>query len=120
VTYLSLLRRSLHDASLRKPTTSRIVLDGAAIEQVLKPGVCKNFREYAQEIFISYVSTRFKSSSRHRVGCATPSSTAKYGKEVCGCVVAEATVPRNWQNFLRVNTNETQLLKFIRSSSPVV
>jgi hypothetical protein len=33
----------ISDARLRKSTTTSIVLDGAAIEQMLKPAVCKNF-----------------------------------------------------------------------------
>jgi hypothetical protein len=53
-------------------------------------------------------------------GCATPSPRAKHGKGVCGCVITEAVNPRNWQNFLRVDTNETQLFKFVRRFSQVV
>jgi hypothetical protein len=59
------------DEKLRKPTTTIKVLDGAPIEQMLKPAVCKNFREYAQEIFLPYVSTIFQSSSRLGWMCDT-------------------------------------------------
>jgi hypothetical protein len=107
----------LSDARLRKPTTTSIVLDGAPIEQMLKPAACKNFREYAQEIFLACLQY----SILHHVwaGCATPSSRAQHGKGVCGCVVAEAAMPINWQNFLQVDTHETHLFKFVRSY-PVV
>jgi hypothetical protein len=33
-------------------------VDGTALEQMLKFPICKDFREYAQEIFITYVSTQ--------------------------------------------------------------
>jgi hypothetical protein len=85
----------ISDARSRKPTTTSIVLDGAVIEQMLKPAVFNNFRDYAQEIFIHYVSTRFQSSRLGRV-CGTyiadpirSSSRAKHEKRVSGCVVAE-------------------------------
>jgi len=81
---------------------------------------CKNFREYAQEIFIPYMSTRLQSSSRldlvwdtYIADSLKASARAKRGKGVRRCVVAEAAIPRNWQNFLRVDTNKTQLFKFL-------
>jgi hypothetical protein len=49
----------ISDARSRKPITTSIVLDGAAIEKVLKRPLCKNFREYVQEIFVPHVSTKF-------------------------------------------------------------
>ncbi|KAG1683665.1 hypothetical protein GQR58_009801 [Nymphon striatum] len=101
-------------------TTTSIVIDGAAIVQMLKPAACKNFREYAQKIFIPYMSTRFQSSSRldlvwdtYRADSLKASARAKRGKGVHRCVVAEGAIPRNWQNFLRVDTNKTQLLNFL-------
>jgi len=102
------------------PTTTSIVLGGAAIVQMLKPAACKNFREYSQEIFIPYVSTRLQSSSRldlvwdiYTADSLKASKRAKRGKGLCRCVVAEAAIPRNWQNFLRVDTNKKQLFKFL-------
>ncbi|KAG1681086.1 Atrial natriuretic peptide receptor 2 [Nymphon striatum] len=110
------------DARSEAPTTTTtsIVIDGAAIVQMLKPAACKNFREYAQKIFIPYISTRFQSSSHldlvwdtYRADSLKASARAKRGKGVRRCVVAEEAIPRNWQNFLRVDTNKTQLFKFL-------
>jgi len=47
--------REILDARSGAHTTTSIVLDGAAIVQMLKPAACKNFREYAQEVFIPYI-----------------------------------------------------------------
>jgi len=109
----------ISDARSGAPTTTSIVLDRAAIVQMLKPAACKNFREYAQKIFIPYMSTRLQSSSRldlvwdtYIADSLKASARAKRGKE-CRCVVAEAAMSRNWQNFLRVDTNKTQLFKFL-------
>ena len=32
-------------------------------------------------------------------------------------MVAEAAIPRNWQNFLRVDINKTQLFKFLSEAA---
>ncbi|KAG1676904.1 hypothetical protein GQR58_014091 [Nymphon striatum] len=110
------------DARSEAPTTTTtsIVIDGAAIVQMLKPAACKNFREYAQKIFIPYMSTRFQYSSHldlvwdtYRADSLKASARAKRGKGVRRCVVAEGAIPRNWQNFLQVDTNKTQLFKFL-------
>ncbi|KAG1697672.1 hypothetical protein GQR58_005902 [Nymphon striatum] len=98
-----------------------VSIDGAAIVQMLKPAVCKNFREYEQQIFIPYMSTKFQCSSRldlvwdtYRTDSLKASARAKRGKGVRKCVVVEGAISRNWQNFLRVDTNnKTQLFKFL-------
>ncbi len=88
------------DARSEAPTTTSIVIYGAAIVQMLKPAACKNFREYGQEIFIPYMSTRLQSSSRldlvwdtYRADSLKVSARAKRGKGVRRCVVAEGAIP---------------------------
>ena len=43
--------------------TTSIVLDGAVIVQMLKLAAVKNFDEYAQDIFIPYLSTKLQTVS---------------------------------------------------------
>ena len=76
------------ERSEASPTTS-LVIDGAAFVQMLKPTACMNFRDYAQEIFSPYMSTRFQSSSRlnlvwdiYIADSLTASARAKCGKGV--------------------------------------
>ncbi|QQP55395.1 uncharacterized protein LOC103506659, partial [Caligus rogercresseyi] len=38
------------------------------------------------------------------------------GDKVCGDVVAAAAIPGNWQNFLRVDSNKTELFKFLSTA----
>ncbi|KAJ8394425.1 hypothetical protein AAFF_G00046360 [Aldrovandia affinis] len=52
------------DAKTETPVTTCIVLDGAAIVQMLKPSASKTFEEYAQQIFIPYMSTKLQTVSR--------------------------------------------------------
>ena len=112
--------QEIADERSEAPPTTSLIIDGAAIVQMLKPTACKNFREYAQEIFIPYMSTRFLSSSRldlvwdtYRADSLEASARAKRGKGVRRRVVAEAAKPSHWQKFLRENINKTQLFKFL-------
>ena len=46
------------------PTVTAVVLDGAVIVQMLKPGTAKMFEEYAQQVFIPYVVRQLQHVSR--------------------------------------------------------
>ena len=50
----------LSEAQTVTLVTNSVILDGAAIVQVLKPAAVKNFTEYASQIFITYISHSFK------------------------------------------------------------
>ena len=45
------------------PSTSSVIVDGAAIVQMLKPAAATNFAEYASEIFIPYIILQLHSAS---------------------------------------------------------
>lgn len=108
------------DARSEAPTTTSLVLDGAAIVQMLQPSTCKNFREYANDVFIPYVSSRLQFASRldlvwdvYIADSLKARTRAKRGKGVSRSVIAEGAIPRNWHNFLREDANKTQLFKFL-------
>jgi hypothetical protein len=61
--YLLTCLEDVSDAHSETPDTTSIVLDGAVIVQMLKPAGAKNFAEYAQEIFIPYLSTKLQTVS---------------------------------------------------------
>jgi len=98
----------LHEAQPEAPATSSLVLDGAAIVQMLKPASAKTFNEYACQIsrvdlvWDRYIQDSLKGTAR-----------AKRGKGVRRRVVAGASLPGNWQNFLRVDSNKTELFRFL-------
>ena len=48
----------------RTPAPTSVVIDGAVIVQILKPDEAKNFDEYAQDIFIPYMSSQLQTASR--------------------------------------------------------
>ncbi|KAG7166419.1 hypothetical protein Hamer_G005518 [Homarus americanus] len=51
-------------AQTEAPPATSVVLDGAAVRQMLKPAAAKNFEEYAQEVFNPYMSTKLQTASR--------------------------------------------------------
>ena len=46
---------SISEAQSEAPSVTNVVLDGAAVIQVLKPGAAKTFEEYAHQVFLPYI-----------------------------------------------------------------
>ena len=55
---------SLSEAQSEAPSVTNVVLDGAAIIQMLKPGAAKTFEEYAHQVFLPYISGQLQHVSR--------------------------------------------------------
>ena len=73
------------------PVASSVILDGAAIVQMLKPAVVKNFAEYATQIFIPYIISPLHNASqldlvwdRYLEDSLKGTARAKRGKECAG------------------------------------
>ena len=87
------------------PDTTCLVLDGAVIVQMLKPAVAKNFDDYAQDVFIPYLSSKLQTVSRldlvwdrYIADSLKGSARSKRGEGVRRRVVRTAAIPGNWQN----------------------
>ena len=97
------------------PVTTCTVLDRAAIVQMLKPGSVNNFAEYASQVFIPYISSKFQNASRvdliwdkYIQDSLKGITRAKRGKGV----LRRARLPGNWMDLLQVDCNKTELFKF--------
>ena len=108
------------DIQSEAPVASSVVLDGGVLVQILKAASVKNFIEYASQIFIPYILSQFQNASRvdlvwdsYLEDSLKGTTRAKRGKGVRRRVVAEALIPRNWNDFLRVDSNKTELYKFL-------
>ena len=117
---LLICMEELSEAQSDVPPSTCIILDGAAIIQMLRPGAAKNFDEYAHQVFIPYISSQHRNASRldlvwdiYLADSLKGSARAKRGKGVRRCVVAAAAIPGIWQNFLRVDSNKTDLFRFL-------
>lgn len=125
---LLLCLEDVHSDNSDNPKVTFTILDGAAIIQMLKPTSVKTFNEYAHEIFFPYLTRKLESVSRldlvwdHYLSEFLKAATrAKCVKGVQRHVVGAAAIPRNRHNFLRVDSNKTELFHLpLRCSAQMV
>jgi len=110
----------LYPSQTKTHDATCIVLDGAAIKQMMKPAAAKTFDEYAQQVFIPYISSQLRSVSRvdlvwdiYKDDSLKGTARAKRGKGLRRHVVGKAALPGNWQNFLRIDSNKRELFNFL-------
>ncbi|CAG2233639.1 unnamed protein product [Mytilus edulis] len=77
------------------PDVDAIILDGAVIVNILKPRFCKTFEDYSKQ-------DSLKASNR-----------GKRGKGIRRRVQADSTIPGNWESFLRIDDNKTELFAYL-------
>lgn len=107
-------------ASTQAPEVTCVILDRAVIVQMLKPGTVKTFGEYAKEVFIPFVLSQYKSATRldllwdrYLPESLKSMTREKHGKGVRRRVGTSVAVPGQWQNFLCVDENKTELFSFL-------
>ena len=111
------------EAQTEAPEVTNVIIDGAAIVQMLKPGAAVTFEEYAYQVFIPYISRQFQNVSRldlvwdkYIAGTLKATARAKRGKGIRQRVTASARIPKNWQNFLRTDLNKQELFSFLSNT----
>ena len=101
------------------PAVEVVILDGAAIVNMLAPGTTKTFSEYATQVFLPYVTSQLQHASRVDVvfddeylpDSLNAATRKKRGKGIRRRVEPSSSIPRNWQAFLRIH--ETELFSFL-------
>jgi len=108
----------LSEAQSVSPVVTTAIIDGAAIVQMLKPGAAKTFQEYANQVFIPYISGQLQYISRLDLvwDCYRGDSLKATAREKRRRVIESAPIPGNWQNFLRVDLNKKELFSFLSKS----
>ena len=96
------------------------ILDDAAIVNMLQPGSAKTFQDYTTNVFLPYVTSQLQYVSRLDIVWDEyiPESLkadvrSKRGKGVRRRVEPSNTIPGNWQAFLRIDDNKTELFSFL-------
>lgn len=99
-----------------------IVLDGAVIVHILPTTGATTFCEYADEIFIPYLTKQLEQTTRIDIVWDTylPDSLKegtreKRGKGIRRKVTSHAKLPSNWKDFLRDSNNKSELFAFLTS-----
>lgn len=84
------------------PAAISVVLDGAVIVKMLKPGTAKTFEEYAQKVFIPYIKEKLHGVSRldlvwnnYKDGSLKTATREKRGKGVQRRVASTTAITGN-------------------------
>ena len=110
----------LCEARAETPNVSAMIIDGAAVVQMLKLGTAKTFQEYSEVVFWPHIARWLEKVSRINViwDVYLPSSLKSSMRERRGIgrrhrVLPSAPLPRNWHEFLRVDENKTELFHLL-------
>ena len=108
------------------PNTDTKIIDGAALVHLLDPKkswqpiVVKTYQHYADKVFLPYLQRELQSCQRLDVvwDIYTDNSLKAYTRQCRGSgdalkVEGTTSLPGNWGNFLRVNSNKTGLFTFL-------
>ena len=97
-----------------------MLLDGAAIVNMLKPGPSRTFQEYSQGVFLPYVEGQLRSVQRvdvvwdkYNADSLKATARSKRGKGIRRRVKSDTKIPGNWAAFLRVDENKQELFDFL-------
>ena len=102
------------------PDVDFLIIDGAAIINMLQPRGSRTFEDYFKDVFLPYIHDHLRSVDRldivwdkYRPDSLKASTRDKRGKGVRRRVLPDSRVPGNWQAFLRVDDNKTELFGYI-------
>lgn len=95
------------------------ILDGAVAVQMLRPNVSSTFGDYKEKVFLPYLLSLLNKVQRVDVvfdvyyrESLKLQTREKRGVGARTRVTAATKIPANWQEFLRVDYNKTQLFNF--------
>ena len=87
---------------------------------MLSPGTATTFQDYAASIFVPYVVNQLQSSKRvdivwdvYQKDSLKKATRQKRGSGLRLRVEASSKIPGNWNAFLRVDENKTELFRFL-------
>ena len=103
------------------PLIEAVILDGAAIVNMLKPEHCKTFQQYGEEVFLSYVQQYVKLHvnridivwNAYNANNLKAHTREKRGNGLKRRVEPNSRTPTNWDGFLRVDENKKELFRFL-------
>ena len=116
------LTKSSQPASVH-PGIDAKVLDGAAIVHMVRPGACRTFEEYSQQMFLPYITSQPETVSRvdiiwdryltDSLQQSTRDRRTHSGTTQRQRVFVGAPIPANWEAFLRSNDNKDELFHYL-------
>ena len=108
------------DARPNCPAVDVKILDAAAIVNMISPGKCKTFSDYAQSSFVPYIIKQAENVQRVDLvwDRYLPNSLKRGTREARGAgtrrrVCDSAAIPSNWKSFLRSDENKQELFHYL-------
>ena len=103
------------------PVVAALLVNGAAAVNILKPnGACKAFAYYASQVHLPYIRTQLQAMETtdlvwdKYVSDGLESTTrSSRGQGVRRRVEPDVKLPGDWNSFLRVDNNKTELFKYL-------
>ncbi|KAJ8405691.1 hypothetical protein AAFF_G00316710 [Aldrovandia affinis] len=102
------------------PPVEVMILDGAAIVNMLAPGNAKTFSEYASLVFLPHITSQLQHTSRVDIvwdeyfpDSLKAHTRKRRGKSTRRRVEPSSSIPGNWQAFLRIDENKVELFAFL-------
>lgn len=102
------------------PAVEAVILDGAVIVNMLKPGTARTFSDYASQIFLPYIERQLQQVQRLDVvwdeyfdNSLKTFTRSMRGKGCRRRVETCNVIPKNWQEFLRNDENKSELFSFL-------
>jgi len=108
------------EAEAATPAVDAVFLDGACVVQMLNPGTAKTFQDYADSVFMPYVSSQLSKTERvdviwdeYKPDSLKGMTRQNRGKGSRRRVAPSTAIPKNWKDFLRVDENKSELFTFL-------
>jgi len=109
------------NTAFERRSVDAVVLDGAAIVNMLPPGKCKTFKEYAEAVFLPYVITYCTQNvkridlvwDRYLENSLKQGTHEARGTGTCRHVCDDAAIPLNSKSFLRLDDNKKELFEYL-------
>ena len=108
---------------LSTPRAQVSILDGAGIVNMLRPGTTTTFRAYATDVFVPYILSQLQHVERldivwdlYIADSLKSETRSEKEKGIRRRVEPRSAVPGNWQEFLRIDDNKTELFFFLASN----
>ena len=105
---------------LSTPRAQVSILDGSGIVNMLRPGTAKTFKAYATDVFVPYILSQLQHVERPDIvwdryiaDSLKLETRCNRGKGIRQRVEPRSAVPGNWQEFLRIDDNKTELFFFL-------
>ena len=105
---------------LQSEDVDAVLLDGAAIINMLPPGAATTFKEYSELVFLPYVHSQLRKTDRVDIvwdeyipNSLKAMTRQKRGKGTRRRVQPGTKIPGNWKAFLRIDENKMELFAFL-------